>query len=218
MNRFPSTPIDVLEITKGLRTIMNLVCKSAEIFRYWDYPYKKAVTAFEEMNLLDKLYWAYKCRNPVTRAEKGSNLHEYLVKNRKSVYLPSGFKKKDTITFCAVGDLIQYDGLENSKDILYEEVYDLIFDSTISCANLESPITDKKLKKEIISDKESPVECCSRDQFNILKGYKDKFYTVMNTATNHIFDMGIEGIETTSKYLREDDIFYIGMNQEESGQ
>lgn len=213
MEYFPASPADVLNISKQLKFIMGMVCNSAKILKFWDRPYMNAATDLQEMTLIDKLYWVYKCRNPVIKDEKGSNIQEYFKRNRKKVQLPSGFEQKSTVKLSAVGDLIPFEGINDSKDIFYQEVSDLIFENDISYANLESPITHQELKKEIISDKESPVECCSRNQFNIIKGYRDKQFTVLHTSGNHIFDMGIEGIVTTQKYLNEDGIISLGINK-----
>lgn len=213
-DELPSTPAEVLEIPAGLRFVMNTVCKSAELLKYWEYPYKKAATCFEEMTLLDKLYWAYKCTHPVTHGEKGERIPRLLGAAPSVVDLPRGFAKDSTVTLGAVGDLIQADGLEHSAGVLYENIADLVFDQTISYANLESPLTEQALQKEVISDKESPIECCSREQFDILKGHRSKHFTVMHTAGNHMFDMGVEGVETTQKQFAADGILDVGTNSQ----
>lgn len=218
MDMNPSNPADMLEISMGLKVAMGTVCSLANIFKFWDTPYINAATDLKEMTILDKLYWVYKCRKPVIKGEKGSNIQELFNNGIRNFHLPSAFQKKETITLSAVGDLIPSEEIDNSKDILYENVSDLIFDSDISFANLESPITEQELIKEVMSDKESPVECCSRKQFNIIKGHRNKQFTVMHTAGNHIFDMGMEGIETTLKYFKEDGIIDLGTNQEEKDQ
>ncbi len=212
-NNLPSTPADVLEIPAWLRFTMNTVCKSAEVFKFWDYPYKKAATSFEEMTLLDKLYWVYKCNNPVTLVEREEEISNLLKIDKSVVKIPEGFKKESSITLGAAGDLIQAEGLDHSKDVLFENIADLLFDQTVSYANLESPLTEQELKKEVISDKESPIECCSKEQFDILKGYKDKRFTVMHTAGNHMFDMGVEGVQTTLKAFSVEGILDVGTNK-----
>ena len=101
-----------------------------------------------------------------------------------------GFDKHSLLTLGAAGNLLQAEGLEHSNDVLFENVAGLLFDQTVSYANFESPVTEQELKQEVISDKESPTECCSREQFDILKGHKGKRFTVLHTANNHMFDMG----------------------------
>ncbi len=132
------------------------------------------------------------------------------------IRLPEGFEKERSISLAAVGDLIPSDGLEYSKDVLYEHVADLIFDQTISYASLESPLTNQERKAEVISDKESPIECCSREQFDVMKGHKGKFLTVIHTASNHMFDMGAEGVHTTLDQFARDGIVDIGTNRDPS--
>lgn len=207
----PSTPADVLEIPQALRVAMNAVCKSAETFGYWDHPYAKAAASFEEMTLLDKFYWAYKCTHPITRFEKGDA--GLLTADSRAVGLPPGFEKHASLTLGCAGDLLYAEPLAHSKDLLFENVADLLFDQTVSYANFESPVTGQELKQEVISDKESPTECCSREQFDILKGYKDQRFTVLHTANNHMFDMAAEGVDTTLKALSDEGILAVGSNR-----
>ncbi|MCI0749834.1 MAG: CapA family protein [Nevskiales bacterium] len=209
----PATPLEALEISGGLRFVLRLVSRAADIFGFWDRPLRKAATNFEDMTLLDKLYWAYKCAHPVLHPERGADLAA-LCGPKPTIALPAGFEKESTISLGAVGDLIPAQGLEHSKDILYERVADLIFDRTISYAAAEAPLTRQKLKKEIISDKESPIECCSREQFDALKGHRGKNFTVIHTASNHMFDMGTEGVQTTLDQFERDGIIDVGTNRE----
>lgn len=213
-SRLPATPIAALEISSGvLRFKMNVVVKLAEIFGFWKHPDKKTATSFEEMNLRDIFYWVYKCMHPVTRTERGVRAADLLMTDAGIVKLPEGFEKQGSLTLGAGGDLLQAPGLEHSKDALYEGVADLLFDRTVSYANFESPITTQELRKEVIGDKEAPYECCSREQFDILKGHRDKSFTVMHTANNHMFDMGVEGMETTLGAFAEVGILDVGTNR-----
>lgn len=216
---FPVTPAEALEISKGVRFMMSSVCTCADIFGFWKSPSKKAATDLEEMTLLDKFYWVYKSKQPVIRAEKGAYGEGFFRDNNTlDISLPEGFEKTHSVTFGAVGDLIKTEGLENSKDLLYAKVADLIFERDISYANLESQLTTQEIKKEVLSDKESPIECCSKEQFDVMKGHKGKNFTVMHTASNHTLDVGLEGVETTLKQLDQEKIIDIGTNREPSGQ
>jgi poly-gamma-glutamate synthesis protein (capsule biosynthesis protein) len=172
------------------------------------------------MTLLDKIYWVYKSSRPVTRAEKGAYDEQFFRQGSRgaALSLPEGFEKKSSVTFGAAGDLISVDGLEKSKDFLYDEVADLIFDQDVSFASLESQLTDQEIVKEVLSDKESPVECCSMEQYNTLKGHRGKNFTVMHTACNHTLDLGIEGVERSLNQLEHDNIVHLGTNREPSGQ
>jgi len=215
----PSTPANVLEVSSPLlKLIAQAVTKTAEVCGCWRSPYKNAKTTTEDMTLLDMLYWTYKCTNPVIRPERGESCP--IRDNASSLTLPKGFEKHRSITLGVAGDLLNTEFLESSKDTLFENIADLLFEQTVSFANFESSITEQPLIKEIIGDKGPPIECCSRHQFDILKGYKNKNFTVLNTANNHKFDMGIEGIETTKSVLHENGILEIGTNRrpEEAGQ
>ena len=211
----PTTPIEALEISsRTLKFQMNAVIKCTEMFGFWDHPDQKAAASFEEMALRDKFYWVYKCMNPITRAEKGERVEDLLAVDSGIVGLPQGFDKDSTLTLGAAGDLFQTHGLEHSKDILFENISELLFDQGVSYANFESPITEQELQEEVISDQAAPLECCSRDQFDILKGYKDKRFTVLNTTNNHMFDMGVEGVETTQKVFSDEGIVDVGTNRQ----
>ena len=210
-----ATPADGVQTSSVLRFILRTVCKFAEICRYWDQPSARAATAFEEMTLLDKIYWVYKCTHPVIRPERGATGNA-LYGTGNMIRLPEGFKEERSISLAAVGDLIPGSGLEHSKDVLYEHVADLIFDRTISYASLESPLTNQERKAEIISDKESPIECCSLEQFDVVKGHGGRHLTVIHTASNHMFDMGAEGVHTTLDQFARDGIVDIGTNRNPS--
>ena len=206
----PATPAEVLDIPLALRLALNAVCKSAEAFGYWDRPYRNAAASFEDMTLIDKFYWAYKCTHPIARMEKGE---QALTRDPSAVGLPPGFDKQHAITLGAGGDLLYGEALEHSKDLLFENIADLLFGRTVSYANFESPVTGQPLQAEVIGDKESPTECCSRAQFDILKGHKHKRFSVLHTANNHMADMGLEGVESTLQALGEEGIVDIGTNR-----
>jgi len=210
----PSTPAEVLDIsTPALRFTLSPVLKSARLFGFWDHPFKKAAASLEEMTLPDLYYWVHKCTNPITRMEKGERAADLLMTDRTVVGLPLGFEKRGAITLGAGGDLLRSKGLDHSKDVLFEKVADLLFDQTVSYANFESPITGQPLQDEVIGDRGPPVECCSREQFGILKGHRDRNFTVLHTANNHMFDMGVEGVETTQKVFADEGIVDVGTNR-----
>jgi Bacterial capsule synthesis protein PGA_cap len=210
-----ATPADAVQTSDVLRFVLRAVCKSAEISKCWDQPSARAATAFEEMTLLDKIYWVYKCTHPIIRPERGATV-DTLCGPDNMIRLPEGFEKERSISLAAVGDLIPGSGLEHSKDVLYEHVADLIFDSTIAYASLESPLTNQERKAEVISDKESPIECCSLEQFDVVKGHDGKRLTVIHTASNHMFDMGAEGVHATLDQFTRDGIVDIGTNRDPS--
>lgn len=199
---------------------MNVAVTAAKIFGFWKYPLKDAATSFEEMSLKDVFYWVYKCANPVVHPEKGVAFNDVLNTDSSCVKLPSGFNKTHLVSMAAGGDILQAEGLEHSKDVLFEGVSNILFDKDISYANFESPITTQPLVKEVISDREAPTECCDQHQFETLKGHKGKKFNVLNTANNHTFDMGNEGIKTTLDCFSNEGILNVGINEtpEEYGQ
>jgi poly-gamma-glutamate synthesis protein (capsule biosynthesis protein) len=220
-SKLPSTPAEVLDIsTRTLRLKMNIVVTLAKLLGFWDHPYKNAATDFEEMKLSDIYYWAYKSANPITRMEKGEQAADVFMTDRTVVGLPRGFETHSLLTMGAGGDLLQAEGLELSKDVLFESVADLLFDQTISYANFESPVTNQPLVKEVIGDKAAPIECSSRDQFDVLTKHKGKRFDVLNFANNHTFDMGVEGMDNTLRIFAEEGILDSGTNRkpEEYGQ
>ena len=210
----PSTPAEVLDIsTPELREILSLSTKFAELSGNWRYPLSDAATDIAEMELPDICYWAYKCTHPVTHFEKGERIEDLLMTDQSAIGLPEGFEKQQSLTLGAAGDILQADGLEQSKDILFENIADLLFDQDVAYANLKSPITTQPLIKEVIGDRGPPTECCSRAQFEVLKGHKGRVFDVLNTSNNHAFDMGVEGLETTLGIFAEEGILETGTNR-----
>jgi poly-gamma-glutamate capsule biosynthesis protein CapA/YwtB (metallophosphatase superfamily) len=210
----PSTPAEVLKISNPiLRSILSVTTRFASMSGSWRHPRKNAATDVAEMGLIDNCYWVYKCDHPVTHCEKGERIDDLVTRDRSAVGLPAGFETQQSVTLGAAGDILQAEGLEQSKDILFENIADLLFGQDIAYANLESPITTQPLVKEVIGDRGPPTECCSRAQFDVLKGHKGRVFDVLNTSNNHAFDMGVEGVETTLSVLAEEGILETGTNR-----
>lgn len=206
----PSTPAEVLDISdRVLRFKIDAAVKAAELLGFWKRPKKNAATALEEMTSADIYYWVYKSAHPITRMEELGPL----ATDSSVVGLPEGFEKESAITMGAGGDLLRSRGTEHSRDRLFERVADLLFDQTVSYANFESPITEQPLQEEVIGDAGPPIECCSREQFEIFKGHQGRTFTVLHTANNHMFDMGIEGVETTQAVLADEGILNVGTSR-----
>jgi poly-gamma-glutamate synthesis protein (capsule biosynthesis protein) len=219
--RIPQTPAEALDISLGYRLKMTSVLVLAKIFRFWNYPGKKMATDFAEMSWPDVYYWVHKTTNPITVPEKGETPESLCLTDASIVGLPAGFEVQNRVTFGTCADLLfpQGDaggpsplGLENSEGTLFENVADQLFDQDISFANFESPVTTQPLVKEVISNRAAPVECCSREQFNTLKGHNGKNFTIINTANNHTYDLGVEAMETTAKTLADAGIINLGVN------
>lgn len=208
-HHFPATPVKDYRaptFTHGLK--IKAAINSAALLRYWDYPRANSATASEEMTFTDRAYRLYKCARPIIRAEKEvSDILSW--RDKPALKLPDGFKKDTSVTIGAAGDLIPVDGLESSKDILFENIADVLFGVDISFANLEAPVTERNLKEPLIFGR-PPIMYCSFSQFSTLAGYRGKYFTVLNFANNHTFDAGIEGIETTQALLLQKGILDIG--------
>jgi len=214
IEHLPATPAENLAIsTWKLRFNIALKMTLAEMFGFWHHPLKEAATAVEEMTLEDIYYWVYKSKNPIERWEKGQQVSHSLQTDASKVILPDGFSAQTSLTMGAVGDLFRSRGIAHSENILFENVAELLFDQDIAYANLESPITDQPLVEEVISDAAPPIECCSREQFNIIKGHQGKNFNVLNTCNNHTLDMDLEGLDTTHAVLTEHNILNVGVNQ-----
>jgi poly-gamma-glutamate synthesis protein (capsule biosynthesis protein) len=194
--------------------LYQFILKIVVILGLWRYPSKRDPEQwfsndFQNM-ILYRMYHSYKLAKPIKKPEKGSKLEEYFAEKRRQInqrLLPKGFQGKTGVTISAVGDLINNKSLENSMDTFYSKIAELIFNVDISIANLESTLTNSKVENTGLQVN------ANLEQFNILKGYKDKHYTIFCTANNHILDRGIEGFETTHDRLEAEGFFYVGTNR-----
>lgn len=207
-HHFPATPVRAYpSFTYGLKIKAAITC--ASLFGYWNYPRSNASATTEESTVIDKAYWRYKCAKPIVRAEQ--KVSEALFSRGKSALkLPNGFERACSVTFAAAGDLIPANGLESSKDILFENVSDLLFGADISFANQEAPVSEQNKEAVTQVGGSPPIMCCSEAQFSALAGHKGRYFTALNFANNHTLDMGIEGIEATQRLFTQLGIMDIG--------
>lgn len=216
-SRLYTTPMESMEL-KGLTAfLVKTVSWSARVFGFWKRPMTNAAADILDMRLIDKIYWTYKAVNPILQPEKGFPLKR-VSSDGFSVQLPDEFEKGEGVTIGAVGDLIKVDGLENSKDFIYEKVADLVFENDIVYGNLESQLTEQVVEEMIFREDEAPELCCSPKEYAAMKSHQGKNYTVFHTACNHSLDKGIEGLETTLKQLQADQIIDIGTNRKPEDQ
>lgn len=205
---FPANPLEdyrAPSFAYGLKMRAALII--ARLFRYWDTP--SAIAATDEASFIDNAYWLHKCARPITKAEE--NVAEVIFLRDKSVVkLPDGFKSDASVTFAAAGDLMPADELELSKDILFENVADVLLNVDVSFANLEAPVTERDVKESEFVAGDAPIMGLSLAQFSALVGHRGKYFTALNFANNHAFDMGIEGLETTQKLLTQKGIVDVG--------
>ncbi|MCM5693282.1 CapA family protein [Sinorhizobium meliloti] len=176
---------------------------------YWDVPLAGAATDGAEFGFRDEVYWFYKSARPITKAEEGAR--DLLNRRDNSVVsLPRGFEKERSLSVGVAGDLIQAEGLEQSKNVLFSNVADLLFEKDLSFANYESVVAQDDIVKEVLGDGRSFMMCCSKEQYSTLTQHNGKHFTVLNTANNHTFDLDLAGLETTQKLLERDGIMNVG--------
>lgn len=162
----------------------------------------------------DVAYWFAKTVRPIERPKIGSDLEDRL----KPFMKPSfAFPTEDidvrrTVRFSALGDLMSARGLENSKDKVYEDVADIVFNADIIHSNLESTMTKKTVDKVSFADM-SPKINMTAEQYKGVIGHRGRKYDVLTIANNHILDCGEEGIETTTEMLDNDGVRYLGVNK-----
>lgn len=212
-SRLPSTPLDALNISPALGAVVKTIHRIADIFGFWNSPSEKAAADFEDMSLLDKIYWGYKSKKPVRRPADKLDRVSMNQTSGRAIEHPDGFEKRGSLTFAAVGDLIKVDGLEYSQDLLYREIEDVVFTKDVIYGNLESQLTQQELSSYTFSDKEAPPLCCSLDQYHALRSHDGRGFDVLHTATNHTMDMGTEGFDTTLEQLATDGILDLGTNR-----
>ncbi|MFA1621966.1 CapA family protein [Rhizobium mongolense] len=206
MDQLPKTPIEVFRVSPEL---LQIVAK-AKRFGWWDLPLEDAATDWAERSGNDREYWYYKSTHPIIRTTQ--NVSDALFLNDKSVVrLPVGFERKASITVGAAGDLIQASGLENSRDLLFEHIEDILLDADVSFANYESVVADDETVKNAIGDGRSSMMCCNYSQYSALTEHIGKRFSVLNAANNHSIDLGIEGLQTTQALMAKDGILDIGI-------
>lgn len=212
----PRTPRDLFRFKTRERVVIDAVIAIARATGIWRYP-KRANGDFEKMTFLDKVYWLHKATRPVARARRNSGLEEYFEKQRAlNVELPVSFIPESEVRISSAGDLINHAHLANSKDTLYEGVYDVIFDADISMANLECPVITRKGKEFVFAMGTAPPLFYGIEEFFAVMGAKDRKFSFLATACNHSLDFGTEGARETLKILREHGIASSGMNEDAS--
>lgn len=204
--KLPSTPIEVFRPTPETTAAVP----KAKLFGWWDHPLESAATDSAEFDGTDRAYWYYKSANPVTQTSQGVSDTLFL-NDYSSVELPSRFRKHGSVSISAVGDLIQASGLENSRDLLFDGIEDIVFQADISFANYESVVADEEVVREAIGDGRSAMMCCSTAQYSALTQHKGKQFTVLNLANNHSLDLGLQGLENTQNLCSQNGIVDIGV-------
>jgi len=208
----PPDAYDSLKLDKETMEQLDEFLKNAKETGRFEFPW---IHDPDILTLESGGYWVYKTMYPVVRAEKESNLEEFfrIEQQKKDVYsFPESFTPTNMITLSAVGDLMNTYGLENSKDRLYEEVANFIFDVDISIANLESTLTNSEVDAHSIVGMENPKINATRKQYEAVIGHQGMKYSLFHLANNHILDCGMEGFQTTHQQVKKDKIAFFGTN------
>ncbi len=213
-----ANPQEKLSVARPLRFIIRLALGFVDLFHMWRFP-RKTDGCFEHMTLIDKLHWLYKSARPIRWAEKNSSLEDFFARQAETrLSLPPDFEQTSQIQLAAVGDLMQNDLLTNSADSLYESIAAELFAADISFANLEAPLTTQSQRNLLFVRSETPSTYISAAQFQVLKGYKNRKFTVFSTAGNHAWDYGEEGVISTLDALAKEGIVAVGTNREKADQ
>lgn len=169
-------------------------------------------------NLEFAAYWLHKTVHPIIKPWASSNQKEHFEKFRTSAqsFKHPEFNVEKTYRLSAVGDLMFAKYLEQSKDVLYSAVEELIFGADCCYANLEStltPTTSRGFRVDKLGD--TPHINITKDQYKTLVKHKSYQYDIVQLANNHIMDCGEEGARITMQQLEEDGIEYIGLYDNE---
>jgi len=164
-------------------------------------------------------YWLHKTISPLTSAIKGSGVEEVLAPYKKTWFdlTSDGFQIEKTYRLSAVGDLMFAKYLEESKDRLYQNLKELIFDADISYGNLESTLTRDPIKDFAVDEiGETPHINITLDQYYSLTKHGEQRFDVLQLANNHILDCGESGLMVTVDQLKQDKIAYLGVYETEA--
>jgi poly-gamma-glutamate capsule biosynthesis protein CapA/YwtB (metallophosphatase superfamily) len=208
----PENAYGIIPLEGDKKKLVNAIHELADFHGFWRHPQEFLM---DLKNWTFFSYWIYKTVNPIVHAQKGSGLEKYFHQNRKKPadLLPKGFKAETEQSMSFVGDLMCTKGAENSKDRIYRDVADLIFDADIACANLESTLTQTEHDGfKFPDDGEPPNINLTPAQYEALIQHKGRCYDIVQLANNHILDCGEEGLTTTLSYLKKDNVCSIGTN------
>jgi poly-gamma-glutamate synthesis protein (capsule biosynthesis protein) len=206
-----------LQISPAKKMLLNSVILAEKLFKFWDYPF---IHDPEKMGIKGRLYWVNKTISPVRKAQKGTEIEKSFMQNQQLLYnqvpthqLSEKFKVVNQIECSAVGDLMNANGIEHSRDKFYQKVVNQIFDVDLSIANLESSLTSTKIEKTAFRKDEMPKINATFEQYMAFTRHENQKFTVFHTANNHILDNGLEGFNTTHDQIEKDGFKYFGTNR-----
>ncbi len=191
---------------------INSIIKMAEVKGLWREPEDVPIVLTDHRFWA---YWLYKTANPIKLPMPGHNLQEHFSPFLTNIFdlRPEGFEEHHSVKLSFSGDLMATKGLDNSADTLYADVDKLIFDADLSYANLESTLTTQPIGPLEYSTNKPTTINITPQAYHVITRWKGRCYDLVHLANNHILDCGEEGIQTTLKYLKKDNIHQIGINE-----
>ena len=210
----PENDLEVTMLSEEQKRMFDEITARAIAGREWE----NALDFRMDYNDLEfGAYYLNKSIKPIVKPLKGHDELENIFEGfRRSGFSLNGGGGENVVTISTAGDLMCTEGLENSKDVMYEEVASFLFDSDISFANLESTFSDGEVAPTVISSEEGPKINLDTPQYRTLTDHSGKKYDVVQLANNHIIDCGTEGISRTLEHLKEDNICQVGLNMDEA--
>ncbi len=163
-----------------------------------------------EMNFAEKIFWLYKNIFPPTIKNKFDKTNGF-------IHLFDDLNN-DECDITLLGDLMLNKLLPYSKNLLFKDVEDLVFDSDITIANLEFVIGNNS---EFNSGygyefKETPPLHFTSEYHNSLLFHNGKKIDLVNLANNYINDIGYEGAINTFNWLNQNNIKSVGFSPSNS--
>lgn len=191
------------------REIRKIADKAAESKR-WEWAEALPI------DLSSNEFWAYwlgKTSNIIMNPLRDcAYLREAFEPFRRTAFALNQGAGQSDITISAVGDLMCTKGIGGCKDTVYKNVSDLIFNSDIRFANLESTFSGGDIEPITFNADEGPVINLDMAQYKALTEHEGKRYTIVQLANNHIVDSGEEGALKTLEQLNKDGIAQVGLN------
>lgn len=213
--RLIRTAKDIFVLSPRERVIFGAVTAFNRLTGRWRYPVPTSGN-LETMRRADIIYWLYKCQHPVARAVRGSGLEAFFEAQRELPWeLPAGFRVEDELEIASVGNLMDHPFLPSSRDVLYEDVADLVFGADVSTANLECVVAAPGDRAFRMSTSSGAPLCYGPEQFDVAKGPRGRAYSFMSAASNHSLDCGEAGVAATMRALRDAGIAFHGLNDSE---
>ncbi len=127
-------------------------------------------------------------------AMEQSFLENFFPDSTPIVTAETAFQNSDTVLMTFAGDIMAHtpNYSRGHYDEIYKDIESIIQESSLSFANLETPVDEKK-------------SFSTYPNFNVHQSYSnaaiDAGFNVFSLANNHTNDQGIEGILETKKYF-----------------